>query len=166
MRRGCVLPRFAHRFPGWSDDPSLPAQRPLIDPATAGAHRIRARGPRWLDGRSGRGGDELDSHVDACAEREGEVVGVAVSGVAGAVGWIYRLTVSPDVHAGELAQQLLSELELKLAEAGARKMATVLQERSDSIIELVRYGYRAVAAMRYLERELPAMGVALPGALE
>ena len=100
------------------------------------------------------------------AEREGEVVGVAVSGVAGAVGWIYRLTVSPDVDTGELAQQLLSELHLKLAEAGARKVATVVQERTDSLAELERCGYRALAAMRYLERELPPIGAAVPAALE
>jgi transitional endoplasmic reticulum ATPase len=95
------------------------------------------------------------------AEREGEVVGVAVGGVTAAFGWIYRLTVSPDVDAGELAQQLLSELELKLAEAGARKVGTVVQERADSLAELERCGYRALAAMRYLERELPAIGVAV-----
>ena len=95
------------------------------------------------------------------AERECEVVGVAVGGVTAAFGWIYRLTVSPDVDAGELAQQLLSELELKLAEAGARKVGTVVQERADSLAELERCGYRALAAMRYLERELPAIGVAV-----
>lgn len=60
------------------------------------------------------------------ADREDEVVGVLVGGVAGAVGWIYCLTVLPDVDAGELAQQLVDEFEQKPAEAGARKVATVV----------------------------------------
>jgi hypothetical protein len=58
------------------------------------------------------------------AEREDEVVGVAIGGVVGGVGWIYRLTVSLDGGASEVSQQLLAELELKLAEGGARKCAT------------------------------------------
>ena len=99
------------------------------------------------------------------AEREGEVVGVAVGGVAAAVGWIYRLTVSPEVDASDLAQRLLGELELVLAEGGARKVATVVRQDADSQTQLERHGYRASPAMRYLERELPAMGVAVPAAL-
>ena len=83
-----------------------------------------------------------------------------------AVGWIYRLTVSLDGDASEASQQLLGELELKLAEAGARKVATVAAQDATSLPELGRYGYRALPAMRYLERSLPAMGVAAPAALE
>jgi transitional endoplasmic reticulum ATPase len=100
------------------------------------------------------------------AERDGEVVGVALGGVAAAVGWIYRLSVAPDGEGDELAQQLLSALELKLAESGARKLATVAQEASAPLAALERYGYRTAPAMRYLERELPAIGASVPAALE
>lgn len=100
------------------------------------------------------------------AERDSEVVGVAIGGVMAAVGWIYRFTVSGDSDGSEVSQQLLGELELKLAEAGARKVATVVEEGAASLPELTRYGYGAFPAMRYLERPLPAMGVAASAALE
>ncbi len=99
-------------------------------------------------------------------ERDGEILGVAVGGVAAALGWIYRLTVSPEADASELSQRLLGELEFKLAEAGARKVATVVREGADCEAELRRRGYRPSAAMNYLERELPTIGIAVPAALE
>jgi N-acetylglutamate synthase-like GNAT family acetyltransferase len=64
------------------------------------------------------------------AEQDGELVGVAVGSVTAAVGWVYRLSVVPGAEGGELAQQLVSELELKLAEGGARKLATAVLEAS------------------------------------
>ena len=100
------------------------------------------------------------------AERDGEVAGVAVGSVAAAVGWIYRLSVSPEGDGEGLAQQLLSELELKLAESGARKLATAVREASASLAVFERYGYRVTPAMRYLERDLPAIGASVPAALE
>jgi AAA+ superfamily predicted ATPase len=100
------------------------------------------------------------------AERDGEVVGVAVGGVAAAVGWIYRFSVSPGGDDDELAQQLLSELELKLAEGGARRLATAVREASPPLAALERYGYRTAPGMRYLERELPAIAASAPAALE
>jgi len=99
-------------------------------------------------------------------ERDGELLGVAIGGVAAALGWIYRLTVSPEEQTSELAQRLLSELELRLVEAGARKVATVVREGADSEAEFGRRGYRPSAAMRYLERELTGIGIAVPAALE
>jgi AAA+ superfamily predicted ATPase len=100
------------------------------------------------------------------SERDGEVVGVAVGSVAAAVGWIYRLTVSPGRDGEEIAQRLLGELELKLAEGGARKLATVVGEASPPLAAFERYGYRTGSGMRYLERELPAIGASVPAALE
>ncbi|MGN6166897.1 MAG: ATP-binding protein [Solirubrobacteraceae bacterium] len=100
------------------------------------------------------------------AELDDEVVGVAIGAAVAGVGWIYRLTVSGDGDTSEVSRQLLGELELKLAEAGARKVATVVKEGVASLPELVRYGYGALPTMRYLERPLPAMGVAAPAALE
>ena len=100
------------------------------------------------------------------AERDGEVVAVAAGSVAAGLGWIYRLSVSPDGDVDGLAQQLLSELELKLAEGGARKLTTSVREASAPLAAFERYGYRATSEMRYLERELPAIGVSVPAALE
>jgi transitional endoplasmic reticulum ATPase len=100
------------------------------------------------------------------AERDGELVGVALGGVAGAVGWIYRLSVSASEDGQEVARQLLGDLELKLVEGGARKLATAAREDSASFDALRRYGYRTPHAMRYLERELPAIGASVPAALE
>ena len=62
-----------------------------------------------------------------------------------AVGWIYRLTVSRDGNASEVSQQLLGEFELKLAEAGARKVATVVEKDATSLPEL---GATAIARSR------------------
>ncbi|MBV8942119.1 MAG: ATP-binding protein [Solirubrobacterales bacterium] len=100
------------------------------------------------------------------AEREGDTVGVAIGGVVGALGWIYRLTVAPDGDVAEVSQELISELELKLADGGARKVATVMEQDSDPLAVLARYGYAAAGKMRYLERQLPAIGAAAPAALE
>jgi transitional endoplasmic reticulum ATPase len=83
------------------------------------------------------------------------------------VGWIYRLTIDSDGDGSvELANQLLSELESKLAEGGARKIATVVREPSQALSELSRYGYRSAPAMRYVERDLPTLGISVPAALE
>ena len=100
------------------------------------------------------------------AEHADELVGVAVGSVIAAVGWIYRLSVVPGAEGDELAGQLVSELELKLAEGGARKIATAVREASPPLAALERYGYRAAPAMRYLERELPEVGASVPAALE
>ncbi len=100
------------------------------------------------------------------AERQGEIVGVAVGGVAGAVGWIHRLTVPPDIDADGLARQLVGELELRLVEGGARKATTAVREGADVQTQLERCGYRLAEGMRHLERELPASGVAAPAAME
>ena len=107
-----------------------------------------------------------DTASTVVAERDGEVVGVAVGSVAAAVGWIYWLSVSLDGDGEGVAQQLLSELELKLAEGGARKLATAVREASASLAVFERYGYRVAPAMRYLEHELPAIGASVPAALE
>lgn len=125
--------------------------------------------PVALDGLTLDQAVELMNANPACtlvAEREDATVGVAIGGVAGALGWIYRLTVAPDGDAAEISQELLGELELKLAEGGARKVATVMEQDSDSLAVLARYGYVAAETMRYLERPLPAIGAVAPAALE
>lgn len=100
------------------------------------------------------------------AQSDDGVVGVAIGAVTAAVGWIYRLTVYSDGDVSEISRELLGELELKLAEGGARKVATVVDEAASSLTELTRYGYDTRPAMRYLERSLPAMGSVAAGTLE
>lgn len=74
------------------------------------------------------------------AEQDGELVGVAVGSVTAAVGWIYRLSVMAGAEREELGQQLVSELELKLAEGGARRLATAVREASPPLGVFERYG--------------------------
>lgn len=100
------------------------------------------------------------------AEHDGELVGVAVGSVIAAVGWIHRLSVVAGAEGDELAQQLVSDLELKLAEGGARKLATAVRQASSPLAAFERYGYRAPPEMCYLERELPTVGASVPAALE
>ena len=106
------------------------------------------------------------SAIGLVAERDGEVVGVALGSVAAAVGWIHRLTISADHDGDHVGRELLNGLELQLADSGARRIATAVRASTRTEAELVRQGYRSAPAMRYLERELPAIGAAVPAALE
>ncbi len=103
--------------------------------------------------------------VTLVAERDGELVAVALGGVVAPIGWIYRVTVAAGAEP-EIATELLSALELRLAEGGARKVVAVVGEASTAGSELVRFGYDGAAEMRYLERQLPDFAAAAPEALE
>jgi transitional endoplasmic reticulum ATPase len=125
--------------------------------------------PRDQDGLSLDQAVELVSSgvaVTLVAERNGSVIGVAMGSVAAAVGWIYRLTISLGYEADGIARELLDQLELQLAEGGARKLVSTVHEGSPILAELERQGYRVAPGMRYLERELPVAGTTVPAALE
>jgi transitional endoplasmic reticulum ATPase len=100
------------------------------------------------------------------AELDGETVGVAIAGVVAAVGWIYRLTLSAGLEDGALAGRMLEALERKLADAGARKVVTVLDGDAVSLDGFLRHGFRPAEGMRYLERTLPVSGGSVPAAVE
>jgi len=104
-----------------------------------------------------------DSSVAVVAEEgPGQVVGVAVGENSAVVGWICKLAVSSGVNArAELAQDLLDELEARLADRGARKLAVLVSEDDESRGGLERRGYQTAPALVYLEREVPP-SVALP----
>ncbi len=94
--------------------------------------------------------------VALVAELEGDVVGMAIGTAASVVGWIYRVTIAPELGDAQVADQLLERLEGALAERGARKLSTVVA-MSDAIVEqLEGRGYRLVERLRYLERQIPA----------
>jgi transitional endoplasmic reticulum ATPase len=94
--------------------------------------------------------------VTLVAELEGEVVGVAIGTAASVVGWIYRVTIAPELGDDQVTEQLLERLEGALAERGARKLSTVVAVRDAIVEQLEGRGYRLVERLRYLERQIPA----------
>ena len=117
----------------------------------------------WGDhGPAGTSGDGLtvDEAIDLIttsgvqvlvAERHGQLVGVAIGAVTGPLGVIHR--VSGDEQATD---RLLEELEVVLAELGARKLiarAHAAQPLSD---RLLRRGFRPAEDVTVCEREVPA----------
>ncbi len=100
------------------------------------------------------------------AELDGEMVGVAIAGVVAAVGWIYRLTLSAGLEDAVVAGQLLDALERRLAEAGARKVVTVVEDGAPPLDGLLRHGFQPAGAMRYLERTIAGTGASVPAAVE
>lgn len=96
------------------------------------------------------------SAVSLVAELDAEVVGMTVGATSAALGWVHRLTVLPPlVGDGEVADQLLEHLEARLAERGARKVATLVREGDEMWVHLQRREYRVSRSVAYLERELP-----------
>lgn len=107
-----------------------------------------------------------DQAVTLVAERPvGEVVGVAVAGVAAVSGWICKLVVAPGVaEPSAVAGELLGELETQLADRGARKLGVLVPEGDAALGPLEQRGYEAVGEKVYLEKRiLPA--AALPTAV-
>lgn len=94
--------------------------------------------------------------VTLVAELEGDVVGVAIGTAASVVGWIYRVTIAPELGDAQVTDQLLERLEGALAERGARKLSTVVAVRDAIVEQLEGRGFRLVERLRYLERLIPA----------
>jgi AAA+ superfamily predicted ATPase len=103
-----------------------------------------------------------DSSVAVVAEgTSGDVVGVAVGESSAVVGWIRKVAVAPGIAGPvEIARKLLDDLESRLVDRGARKLA-VLVDAGDGQDGLEQRGYRTAPSVVYLERDVPP-GVTLP----
>jgi transitional endoplasmic reticulum ATPase len=107
-----------------------------------------------------------DNAVAVVAEEPaGDIVGIAVGEAAAVHGWIHKLAVSGDsLDRAEIATDLLDDLEGRLADQGARKLAVVVPEGDESREQLEQRGYETAPAMVYLERDVP-VAEALPPAM-
>ena len=97
---------------------------------------------------------------------ESRVVGMALGGATGPLGWVHRLTVGPDdPDAPDLLRRLLSDLEHRLAERGVRRVVTHVREDVGLREPLERQGYGVAAGTVVLDHELaraaPTGGTAL-----
>ena len=100
--------------------------------------------------------------VALVAEADKQIIGTALGAASSVIGWIYRLSLLPGrADAEEVAGRLLEQLEARLAQLGARKVAAVADARMELETELARRGYRDSGDVRYLERDLaPAVAPA------
>lgn len=99
---------------------------------------------------------QSDSAFALVAEIQGELVGMALGTTASAIGWVHRLAVIADsVNEAEVADGLLEELEARFAEAGARKVGTVVEDGRRAREHLDRRDYRVADGSLYMERQIP-----------
>lgn len=102
--------------------------------------------------------------VTIVAEVDERVAGVALAVVSSVIGWIYRVSVDPDQDRGEdVARHLVEEVEVKLAEKGARKLATITAADDTVRKALEARGYEATT-LELMQRDVSAT-VATPAAL-
>jgi transitional endoplasmic reticulum ATPase len=89
------------------------------------------------------------------AEAKGEIVGMAVGTVAGALGRIERLVVLEEPPSRTVAAELLDHLEARLAERGARSLAALVRADDRMREHLAARGYTQSPPMAHLERRVP-----------
>ena len=105
-----------------------------------------------------------DDAVTVIAEVDGRVVGVALTVVSTVIGWIYRISVDRDQDRSEdVARRLLEEVEVKLAEKGARKVTTPAAADGPLRNALETRGYEATS-LELMHRDV-STAVATPAAL-
>lgn len=88
----------------------------------------------------------------------GDLVGVVVGEASTVVGWIHKMVVAPEAPEG-VAARLLDDLEDRLGDLGARKLAALVPDHADSRAGFEDRGYQAASSMVYLEREVPVTAV-------
>lgn len=105
-----------------------------------------------------------DDAVTVIAEVDERVVGVALTVVSTVIGWIFRISVDRDQDRSEdVARRLLEEVEVKLAEKGARKVATPAAADGPLRKALDTRGYEATS-LELMHRDV-STAVATPAAL-
>lgn len=92
------------------------------------------------------------SAVGLVAEVEDQIVGMALGLATPVVGWIFRLVMSPGIDEAKLADDLLEELEARLAEVGTRKLVSVVEESGEVRRALERRGFEPAGGL-FMERE-------------
>lgn len=107
------------------------------------------------------GSDEATTLV---AEVEDHVVGMVLATRSNVLGWISRVSIQPDLErSDDLLRKLLDEMELKLAEKGARKLAALAATDSALHRALKARGYRS-SNSELMHRDISA-SIATPAAL-
>jgi transitional endoplasmic reticulum ATPase len=101
------------------------------------------------------------------AEREGELIGVAIASASGPIGWIHRLNCLPGIGGhSELVDDLLGGLEQRLVAKGVRKIAAVAPAEEQAMAHLQGWDYRPAEGAVYMERQVPATAAVPTGLAE
>lgn len=83
-----------------------------------------------------------DPDLFLLARLEGEIVGCVIGGWDGRRGWVYHLAVKPSHQRRGIATALLSEVEKRLGEKGAKKInAQIYQSNTKSLKFFKARGY-------------------------
>ncbi|MGE7437360.1 GNAT family N-acetyltransferase [Kitasatospora sp. NPDC001175] len=98
---------------------------------------------------------------------DGHLVGAAVGRVDGDRAWVLRIALHPAWRNLGLGTALLSALEHRLRDAGARIVAAVLPDEETGATALVNSGFRPHGGLTYFEKveAVSAQGVALLASL-
>ena len=85
-----------------------------------------------------------DPDLFLLARLEGEIVACIIGGWDGRRGWIYHLAVKPSYQGQGIATALLSEVEKRLVQKGAKKInAQIYQSNAKSLKFFQARGYEA-----------------------
>jgi ribosomal protein S18 acetylase RimI-like enzyme len=85
---------------------------------------------------------QRDPDLFLLARLEGEIVGCIIGGWDGRRGWVYHLAVKPSHQRQGIATALLSEVEKRLVEKGAKKInAQIYQSNTKSLEFFKARGY-------------------------
>jgi len=83
-----------------------------------------------------------DPDLFLLARLEGEIVGCVIGGWDGRRGWVYHLAVKPSYQRQGIATALLSEVEKRLGEKGAKKInGQIYQSNTKSLKFFKARGY-------------------------
>ena len=83
-----------------------------------------------------------DPDLFLLARLEGEIVGCVIGGWDGRRGWVYHLAVKPSYQRRGIATALLSEVEKRLGEKGAKKInGQIYQSNTKSLKFFKARGY-------------------------
>ncbi len=106
----------------------------------------------------------VNGSVCVVADDDGAIVGLALGLAAGAIGWILRVVVAPEVSENDLIRRLLDELEARLAEMGTRKLIALVVHDETIHAQLNERGYAEARSALCMQRPIPT-SLATPSAL-